>query len=321
VVRIPPVLAGLDVGADHRDRAFQRRNKRLGKRDVRRCPGTELVEEPMRAALVTTQAVVPTGGVGIATIMSPTATLLGFGLLVKGCFARNFLRKPIHAVWNQILLPTAVICFVALLETGTTARTAWPMIATAGAVWLLFANCVNYGGMVLSQERWLLRQPVVPPWLLVAAAAVVPIGFFAVHLLLIRIALSVGSFPRGEMSVEILVAGGIAVTFGLGSGIIASRLTGFRPNFAAALPRLLLASLVLTPVFYRPSALDGFKDAWCLVNPLCVASELARGGISFPSEALPPHAMMVACAVSGAVLCWGLLTLSVSSPPFADEHV
>lgn len=273
-----------------------------------------------RAALVTAQTVVPSGGVGIATVMSPIATLLGFGLLVKGCFSRNFLRKPIRAFWNQILLPSAVICFVALLDTGGTARTAWPMIAIAGAVWLLFANSVNYGGMVLSQERWLLRQSVVPPWLLLAAAAIVPIGLFAVHLLLIRLALLVGSFPRGGMSVEILVAGGIATTFGLGAGIIAARLTGFRPNFASALPKLLLASLVLTPVFYRPSALDGLKDAWCLVNPLCVATELARGGVSFPSEPLPPHAMAVACVVSAAILSWGVFTLSAPSPSFADEH-
>ena len=252
--------------------------------------------------------------------MSPTATLLGFGLLVKGCFARNFLRKPIRAFWNQILLPSAVICFVALLDTGTPGRTAWPMIAIGGAVWLLFANSVNYGGMVLSQERWLLRQSVVPPWLLLAAAAVVPIGLYAVHLSLIHLALRVSSFSRGGTSVETVLAGAIAAAFGLGAGVIAARLTGFRPSFAFALPKLLLASLVLTPVFYRPSALDGLKDAWCSVNPLCVATELARTGISFPSEALPRHAVAVACAVSAAILCWGVFTLSVPSPSFADEH-
>jgi ABC-type polysaccharide/polyol phosphate export permease len=251
--------------------------------------------------------------------MSPAATLFGFGLLVKGCFARNFLRKPIRAFWNQILLPSAVICFVALLDTGTAARPAWPMIAIAGAVWLLFANSVNYGGMTLWHERWLLLQPVIPPWLLVAAAAVVPIGLFGVHLSLVHLALFGSSLRRDGISVDTLIAGGIAATFGLGVGIIAARLAGFRPSFAFALPKLLLASLVLTPVFYRRSALDGLEDTWCLANPLCVATELARADISVQSEALPRHATVVACALSGIILCWGLL-LSVRSPSLAGEH-
>jgi len=252
--------------------------------------------------------------------MSPTATLLAFGLLVKGCFARNILRAPIRTFSNQILLPSAVIWFVAFLGTGAAARTAWPMIAIAGAVWLLFANSVNYGGMVLSHERWLLRQSVVPSSLLLAAAAVVPIGLFGVHLSLVHLALLASSFPRGGAPVETLVAGGIATAFGLGTGILAARLSGFRPSVVSALPKFLLASLLLTPVFYRLSALDGLKDAWCLANPLCVATELARAGISSQSDALPRHAKALACAFSGAILCWGLLTLHVPSPSFADEH-
>jgi len=194
------------------------------------------------------------------------------------------------------------------------------MIAIAGAVWLLFANSVNYGGMVLSHERWLLRQSVVPSSLLLAAAAVVPIGLFGVHLSLVHLALLASSFPRDGAPVETLVAAGIATAFGLGVGILAARLTEFRPNLVFALPKFLLASLVLTPVFYRLSALDSLKDAWCLVNPLCVATELARAGISSQSDALPRHAKALACAFSAAILCWGLLTLNVPSPSFADEH-
>ena len=87
-----------------------------------------------------------------------------------------------------------------------------------------------------------------------------------------------------------------------------------------SLPKLLLASLVLTPVFYRLSALDGLKGAWCLANPLCVATELARAGISFQAEALPRYAISIACALSGAILCWGLFSLRVPSPTFPDEH-
>ena len=249
-----------------------------------------------------------------------TATLPAFGLLIKGCLKRDFLGAPIAAVGKQILLPTAVVCFVSFLDAGAAARDRWPMIAVAGAVWLLFANSVNYGGMVLWHERWLLRQRVIPAWLLLAAAALVPIGLFGVHLTLVHLALLATSFPRGGAPVEILIAGGIAAAFGLGAGILAARLTGYRPGFAFALPKLLLASLVLTPVFYRPSALDGLKDAWCLANPLCVATELARAGISLPSEALPRHAKALACAFSGAMLCWGLLTLRAPSPSFADEH-
>jgi ABC-type polysaccharide/polyol phosphate export permease len=244
-----------------------------------------------------------------------------FRLLIKGCLEREFLRRPVAALWKYILLPTAVVCFVSSLATGAAAQDGWPMLAVAVAVWLLFANSVNCGGMVLWHERWLLRQAVIPAWLLLAAAALVPIGLFAVHLSLVHLALLASSFPRGGAPVETLVAGGIAAASGLGAGILAARLTEFRPNFACMLPTLLLASLVLTPVFYRPSALDGIRDAWCLANPLCVATELGRAGISFQAEALPRYAKSIACASSGAILCWGLFTLRVPSTSFAEEHV
>jgi ABC-type polysaccharide/polyol phosphate export permease len=253
-------------------------------------------------------------------VMSPTATLLALGLLLKGCLRREILGAPIHALWKHILLPTAVVCFVSFLNTGAPAYGGWPMLAVAGAVWLLFANSVNCGGMMLWHERWLLRHGGVPAGLLLAAAALVPIGLFGVHLSLIHVALLASSFPRGGTPVETVVAGGIAAAAGLGAGILAARLSGFRPNFAFALPKLLLASLVLTPVFYRLSALDGLKDAWSLANPLSVATELARAGISFQTEALPRYAKPIACALSGAILCWGLFTLRTPSTAFSEEH-
>ena len=87
------------------------------------------------------------------------------------------------------------------------------------------------------------------------------------------------------------------------------------------LPKLLLASLVLTPVFYRLSALDGLQGrSGAVANPLSVATELARAGISSQAEALPRNAILSACALSGAILCWALLTLSVPSSSFEDEH-
>ena len=253
--------------------------------------------------------------------MSPTATLLALGLILKGCLRREILGAPIRALSKHILLPSAVVCFVSFLDTGAPAHGGWPMLAVAWAVWLLFANSVNYGGMMLWHERWLLRHPGIPAGLLLAAAALVPIVLFGVHLSLIHLALRASSFPRGGTPVETVVAGGIAAAAGLGAGILAARLSGFRPNFAFVLPKLLLASLVLTPVFYRLSALDGLKDAWALANPLSVATELARAGISFQTDALPRYAIFTACALSGAILCWGLFTLRVPLTSFAEEHV
>jgi ABC-type polysaccharide/polyol phosphate export permease len=255
----------------------------------------------------------------IATVMYPTAILFAFGLLVKDYVKREFLGAPVNALWKHVLVPTAGIGFAAFLYADATTETAWPMIASAAAVWLLFANSVNYVAQVLGRERWLLRQSVIPPWLLIAAAAVVPVALFGVHLLLIRLAIRTASFSGDGISVEILVGGCIAAAFGLGAGMLAARLTRFRPSFAATLPKLLLISLVLTPVLYRRSALDGLKDAWCMANPLCVATELGRAGFSLQPELLPPHAKTVACAISAVILCWGLVTLNVS-PSFADEH-
>jgi ABC-type polysaccharide/polyol phosphate export permease len=218
----------------------------------------------------------------------------------------------------HILLPSAVVCFVSLLDTGEATAGRWPMLAVAGAVWLLFANSVSYGGMVLWHERW-LRQGCIPPWLLVAAAALVPIVLFGVHLALVHLALPASSVPRSGAPFATLGAGAIAAATGLGTGIFAARLTGLRPSFASAVPKLLLATLVLTPVFYRPSALGGLKDIWCLVNPLCVATELGRAGISAQAETLPRYALPVACVLGGATLCWGLFTIRGSSPSLAEE--
>ena len=226
-----------------------------------------------------------------------------------------------RALGTHILLPAAVVAFVWFLDTGAPAPERSLMLAAGGAVWLLFANSVNYGGMMLWHERGLLRHAAISPWLLLAAAALVPIGLFAVHLSLVHLALLASAFPRRGAGGETLVAGGIAAASGLGAGILAARLTELRPNFALMLPKLLLASLVLTPVFYPLSALGGLKEPWCLANPLCVATELGRAGISLQAEALPRYAIAIACASSGAILCWGLLTLRLRSISFADEHV
>ena len=261
-----------------------------------------------------------TRAVGIARVMSSTPTLLAFGLLTRGSLKREILRAPIAAFWTHLLLPTAVVWFISFIASGTAAVDNWPMLAIAAAVWLLFANSVNCGGMVLWHERWLLRQAVIPPWMLLAAAALVPIGLFAVHLSLIHLALLASSLPRVGAPVATVVAAAIAAASGLGAGVLAARLTEFRPNFVHTLPKLLLASLVLTPVFYPLSALDGLKNAWCLVNPLCVATELARAG-SFHAEALPPYAVSIASLLSGAILFWGLFTLRVPPPSFAQKSV
>jgi len=258
------------------------------------------------------------------SVIAPTETLLALGLLTKGCLSRHIFRTPLHAFCRHILLPTGVVCFVAFLDTGGPARGGWPMVAIAGAVWLLFANSVSYGGMTLWHERWLLRHPGIPAVLLLTAGALVPVGLFGLHLSLIHLALRAGTFLQHGSPVEIVFAGGIAVSSGLGIGILAARLSGLRPNFVFALPKLLLASLFLTPVFYRLSsldALDGLGHAWSLANPLCVATELARAGISVETDALPRYAKIIACALSGGILCWGLFTLRAPSTSFAEEHV
>src|SRR6516162_7957870 len=70
----------------------------------------------------------PSRGHRMTYVTSPRATLLALGLLIKGCFARNILRAPIRAFWNQILLPTAGVWFVSFLDTGAPAQGRWPML-------------------------------------------------------------------------------------------------------------------------------------------------------------------------------------------------
>ena len=152
-----------------------------------------------------------------------------------------------------------------------------------------------------------------------AAAALVPIALFGVQVSLIHIALWAGAIPREGSAIGLVVAGGIALAAGLGVGILVARLSGLRRISASALPKLLFVSLILTPVLYRVSALDGFGRVWCSVNPLCAGTELARAVVSVDSE-LPRQAVTTACGISAAILCWGLFTLRRESTAFAEEH-
>lgn len=257
---------------------------------------------------------------GSAKGIGGSGLLRASGLLAAGCFSRTFARAPLQALFKEILLPAVAVWFLTFLHTDATARGGWPMLAIAGAIWLLFANSMRQGGMTLWHERWLLWDGKVPAGLLLTAAALVPVALFAVHISLIQLALWVLAVPRGGAASELMVAGGIAAATGLGAGILAARLSALRPTFASALPKLLLASLILTPVLYRHSSLDGLGQAWCSVNPLCAATELARAAISLDAEPLPPHAKTTACGFSAAILSWGLFTLRQGSTAFAEEH-
>lgn len=246
--------------------------------------------------------------------------LRAFGLLAKGSAAREFRGGPFRALLKHIVLPAGVVCFFTFLHTDVTVRGGWPMLAVAGAIWLLFANSVSHGGMMLWHERWLLRDGKVPAPVLLASAALLPVALFGIHISLVYLALRIHPIPQGGTLAELVLPGGIAVATGLGLGILAARLSGFRPNFVSVLPKLLLASLILTPVFYRLSSLDGVGQAWCTVNPLCAATELARASLSLERPPLPRHATIIACSVSVSILCWGLLTMWLPSTAFASEH-
>jgi ABC-type polysaccharide/polyol phosphate export permease len=255
-----------------------------------------------------------------AIAISWPGILRTLGLLAKGCFSRYIFRAPLKAFLRDLLLPAGGVWFLTFLHTDATVRGGWPMLAIAGAIWLLFSNSVSQGGMMLWDERWLLRDGRIPAGLLLTAAALVPVALFGVHVALIQVALRTGAIRQDGTPIEIVLAGGIAAATGLGVGILAARLSGLRPKFASALPTLLLASLILTPVFYRLSSLDGFGQAWCLANPLCAATELARAGIFLSEEPPPRRAQIIACCLSTAILCWGLFTLRLPSTAFAEEH-
>jgi ABC-type polysaccharide/polyol phosphate export permease len=257
---------------------------------------------------------------GSTSARSWTGMLRAFGLLAKGGVSEYILRVPLKAFLRDLLLPAGGVWFFTFLHTDATARSGWPMLAIAGATWLLFSNSVTQGGMMLWHERWLLRDGRIPAGLLLTAAALVPVALFGVHVALIQVALWTGSIRQDGNPIKIALAGGIAVATGLGAGILAARLTGLRPKFASALPPLLLASLILTPVLYRLSSLRGLGQAWCLVNPLCSATELARAGIFLAEERLPRQAIIIACCLSTAILCWGVFTLRLPSTAFAAEH-
>jgi len=168
--------------------------------------------------------------------ISWTGTLRALGLLAKGCFSGYILRAPVKAFFLDLLLPAGGVWFFTFLHTDASARGGWPMLAIAGAIWLLFSNSVRQGGMTLWHERWLVRDGRVPAGLLLTAAALVPLALFGVHVSLIRLALRIGSVRQDGSPIEIVLAGGIAAATGLSAGILAANLSRIRPRFASALP-------------------------------------------------------------------------------------
>lgn len=241
-------------------------------------------------------------------------------LLVKASCVSEIRRTAVRALWQQALLPVIFVGFFTFLQPEVTHHGGWPMIAIAGAVWLLFANSVRQGGMVLWHERWLLRDGSVPPGSLVAASTVVPIVLFLVHVSLVHAVLWAGPAPADGLSAYLLPAGGIALGAGVGVGILSARLSSLRPAFASAVPKLLVVSLVLTPVLYRASSLWSLGPAWCAANPLCAATELARAAISMRASPPPLATVLIAGIISLAFLCCGLLALRLPASALAELH-
>jgi ABC-type polysaccharide/polyol phosphate export permease len=242
------------------------------------------------------------------------------GLVTKGCVGREVLRAPLRTLLRHVLLPAGVVWFFTFVHVDAAARGGWPMLAIAGAVWLLFANSVSHGGLMLWQERSLLRDGMVPSTHLLAGAAVFPISLFAVHLSLIRLALAVGAGSERRSWIAVGLAGVVAAATGFGIGILASRLSGLRPSFVHLLPTMLLGSLIVTPVFYSLSTLGERGQTWCPINPLCLAIEFARAGIAVEASGLPPSAAVLAVGLSLAILGWGLLSLRLPSTAFGEHE-
>jgi ABC-type polysaccharide/polyol phosphate export permease len=233
-------------------------------------------------------------------------------VLVKAAFAREVRGGLLRPFARHIVLPAAGVWFVTFLHTDATRHGGWPMVAVAGAVWLLFANTVSQAGMTLWHERWLLRENRIAPGLLVTSAAVVPLTLFALQMTLVQLAVLVRDEPHGAALDDVVLAGGVAFATGLGTGILVARFFTVRRQTASALPKLLAASFVLTPVLYRLAALKDAGKVWCTINPLCAAAELARRNIARDPSALPAHAGVIALCLSAAILLWGFTTTRLS---------
>ena len=181
------------------------------------------------------------------------------------------------------------------------------MLGIAAAVWLLFVNSASQGGMILWRERNLLRGGLVRPEALVMAGVVVPLALFGVHLSLIALTAPSSTGVGIRSWTAMLLSAGMAAVTGLGVGIIASFWKERWPPawFSLGLP---LGSLFVTPIFYSRFVFGRANDAWCAVNPLCVAVGLARGAIGETPE-LPPFAVSFGVGMSLSVFVWAFSQL------------
>ena len=232
-----------------------------------------------------------------------------FALLAKGAVARATRGGAFRTLLMHVVVPVGVVWFLAFLDTEVTRNDGWPMLAIAGAVWLLFANGLTQCGMSLWYERRLLVGTPPPPWLLVSSSAVVPVSLFVLHVTLIDLAIAVLSTPYHVVTLGLVLPAGIALATGVGVGILFARLCAVRPGVVTALPVVVAASLVLTP--------EGAGETWCRLNPLCAATELARSDVSDTPAPIPDSSTITAIGSSFVLLTWGFLVMRRRRQPFA----
>lgn len=192
-----------------------------------------------------------------------------------------------------VVAPVPIVAFGSFVGLQIVRDQGWVQFAVGVIAWAGFAGGV-LSGTVIHARRRLLGAGEVSPALLLAVvwcwAVVLVITQYAV------LAIVAAASGRRVPDPQLLVPVGVALTLGLGVGMLIARLTRFRAAFAALAPGLAALSLLVLPVLWGASAVGDAGDAWVRNGP--VASMVVSSRASAAGDDVDVRRVSVAAAVA-----------------------
>jgi capsular polysaccharide transport system permease protein len=174
-------------------------------------------------------------------------------------------------------------------------------------IWNIFSKTLTVNMHAVEGNRSLLTYPHVYPLDIMAARCVVLTATQMVSMIIILMLGALFGYPVTLMNLGLLLAAlGMAMSVGLGAGMILSALAVWFPFLNHVVPMLLRIMFFASGVFFSVSLFSHRVGSWLMLNPIMQIIEMARTAMSrgYKSPYFDIHYLLM---VNLCVLTTGLL--------------